>query len=324
MIPLISIIIPTYNRAHMLGETLDSIKSQTFTDWECLVVDDGSSDDTATVVGKYVLEDARFSYLKRPEDLPKGANSCRNFGLDQSRGQYIQWFDSDDLMVKTKLHKQLSLLDNSNYDYCVAQTTFIDTNSGEDLGVRNERMQSENPLPDFIQFKIFWLTGAVLWKKDFLMTSGLRFDPDLQQAQDYDFHIRALGLSTNYIAEDSILMRYKCHGDNMSVSFTNNPQKIWSNARVKEKILNNYTHILPDSFIQKKYEELLAQYKLCLRKNYLKEAKRIARILDKSLDKLNFTPSKKRGIRWRIGLVYISLGWLKRGDNLLKNRHVFG
>ena len=60
--PLISIIIPTYNRAHIIGETLDSIIAQTYTNWECIVVDDGSSDNTAEVMAKYIVKDSRFRY----------------------------------------------------------------------------------------------------------------------------------------------------------------------------------------------------------------------------------------------------------------------
>ncbi|WP_372938266.1 glycosyltransferase family 2 protein, partial [Seonamhaeicola sp.] len=87
--PLVSIIIPTYNRAHLIGETLDSVLAQTYTHWECIVVDDGSSDHTSQVVATYCKNDARFQYHQRPLDRPKGANACRNYGFELSKGEYI-------------------------------------------------------------------------------------------------------------------------------------------------------------------------------------------------------------------------------------------
>ena len=95
--PLVSIIIPTYNRAHIIHETLDSVLSQSYTNWKCIVVDDGSTDTTEEVLKSYVKKDARFQYNKRPIDRKKGANACRNYGLDLAKGAYIVFFDSDDV-----------------------------------------------------------------------------------------------------------------------------------------------------------------------------------------------------------------------------------
>ena len=66
--PLVSIIIPTYNRAHLIGETLDSVLAQTYQNWECIIVDDGSSDNTDDVVNDYVKKDPRFKYYYRPDE----------------------------------------------------------------------------------------------------------------------------------------------------------------------------------------------------------------------------------------------------------------
>ncbi|MFT5892137.1 MAG: glycosyltransferase involved in cell wall biosynthesis, partial [Dokdonia sp.] len=99
----ISIIIPAYNREAIIGETLRSIQKQTFTNWECIVVDDGSSDATFQVVTAFAKADSRIKLHKRPEQLLKGANACRNYGFEMSEGAYVNWFDSDDLMLETHL-----------------------------------------------------------------------------------------------------------------------------------------------------------------------------------------------------------------------------
>ncbi|MEC7784130.1 MAG: glycosyltransferase family 2 protein [Bacteroidota bacterium] len=111
--PLVSIIIPTYNRAHLIGETLDSVLAQTYTHWECIVVDDGSTDGTDEVLATYVEKDSRFQYHHRPKDRPKGANVCRNYGFELSKGKYIQWLDSDDLIGQEKIDEQVTILEQN-------------------------------------------------------------------------------------------------------------------------------------------------------------------------------------------------------------------
>lgn len=119
---LVSIIIPTYNRAALIAETLDSIIRQTYDNWECIIVDDGSSDDTEALVGKYQLRDKRIKYANRPSTLKKGANACRNYGLSLSEGEYVNWFDSDDLMLPKKLELQVDMLKSSDLPFVVCQT----------------------------------------------------------------------------------------------------------------------------------------------------------------------------------------------------------
>ncbi|WP_290476107.1 MULTISPECIES: glycosyltransferase family 2 protein [unclassified Leeuwenhoekiella] len=117
--PLVSIIIPTYNRSHLINETLESVLAQTYKNWECIVVDDGSIDDTEEVVKNYIEKDSRFKFYNRPSNRPKGANTCRNYGFELSKGAYIQWLDSDDLISEKKLEAQVSLLEES-VNCCVA------------------------------------------------------------------------------------------------------------------------------------------------------------------------------------------------------------
>lgn len=110
---LISVITPVFNRSHIIGETLDSLIAQSYTHWECIIVDDGSTDETAAVVGEYVNRDNRFKFFKRPHDRNKGASPCRNIGIERSTGDLIQFLDSDDLLEKTKFEEQLKLLHQS-------------------------------------------------------------------------------------------------------------------------------------------------------------------------------------------------------------------
>lgn len=109
--PLISIIIPTYNRGHILSQTIESVLSQTYINWECLIVDDGSKDDTAKVVNSYKDPRIRY-YFKEHEDR----SAARNFGIKNAKGEYYQFLDSDDLITPRKLELAVKELEKREYN----------------------------------------------------------------------------------------------------------------------------------------------------------------------------------------------------------------
>ena len=125
MVNLISLIIPTFNRAHLLGETLESIIDMEYSFWECLVIDDGSIDYTPELMEFYTSQDSRIKNFLRPASKPKGANACRNYGFEKSKGEYINFFDSDDLIHPAKLTRQLKYLQNTNNSFTVSQVDFF-------------------------------------------------------------------------------------------------------------------------------------------------------------------------------------------------------
>ena len=99
--PQVSVIIPTYNRAHLVGEAIDSVLSQTYDDLELIVVDDGSQDGTRDVVAAY---GSRLTYLHQEH---RGVSAARNRGIEEARGNYLSFLDSDDLWLKEKLFLQM-------------------------------------------------------------------------------------------------------------------------------------------------------------------------------------------------------------------------
>lgn len=110
MKPLVSIIIPTYNRASLLRDTIESVMSQTYDNWECIIVDDNSTDSTKELVNEYGKNDSRFLFTTKPDGIAKGASSSRNIGLQLSKGEYIQFLDSDDILASNKIEKQIAVL----------------------------------------------------------------------------------------------------------------------------------------------------------------------------------------------------------------------
>ena len=118
--PLISIIIPSFNSENFISQTLESVLSQTYKKWECIIVDDGSTDKTKNLVNEFCTKDRRFKFFHRDIE-PKGAPTCRNIGFEKSNGEYIQYLDADDLLSNDKLTNQVLLLSKFEkpLHYCV-------------------------------------------------------------------------------------------------------------------------------------------------------------------------------------------------------------
>lgn len=134
---LISVIIPTFNRASLIGETLDSVLSQTYNNWECIIVDDGSTDGTKEAIEVYSTNDKRFKYFQRPTDRKKGASPCRNYGLEMAKGDYIQFLDSDDLLENNKFEEQIKVLSGIS-DLCLVTCKWGSFSSSSNVRVKTE------------------------------------------------------------------------------------------------------------------------------------------------------------------------------------------
>lgn len=186
----ISIVIPSYNRADVISETLDSLLLQSYMDWECIIVDDGSTDNTKIVVSRY-LQDKRFSFYDRPQTMLKGANSCRNFGFEKSKGKYIKFLDSDDLLTDDCLQKQVSVMEkNPNIKLCLSYGQYFNdkTKVREEYWSRN--MDYANYLVGHITNKIRWAISDILWRRSFFKKSPFR--EGLMNSQEWLMHGQAL------------------------------------------------------------------------------------------------------------------------------------
>lgn len=214
--PLVSIIIPTYNRADLIGETLDSILAQTYHNWECIVVDDGSTDNTSEVLANYTKKDSRISYYHRPNQYKAGGNGARNYGLDLSKGNYINWFDSDDVMLENKIEKQVIDLYNSKYNFTVCHISVFEDHIDNILGLRSQELYSSNNFYDFLTHEFAWLTNSALWKKDFLLKNNYRFNEKLKAAQEWEFISKVLSEENNYSCIDESLILNRKHTNSIS------------------------------------------------------------------------------------------------------------
>ena len=123
---LVSIIMPSYNTARFLDETIASVLNQTYTNWELIIVDDCSSDNTDEVVQKY-LSDERIKYLKNEKN--SGAAVSRNRALLEAKGKWIAFLDSDDIWNEDKLEKQITFMEENGYHFSYTNYIEIDESS---------------------------------------------------------------------------------------------------------------------------------------------------------------------------------------------------
>jgi glycosyltransferase involved in cell wall biosynthesis len=124
---LVSIITPSYNCAKFIAETIDSIQGQSYKNWELLITDDNSSDETVAIVERYALRDERIKLFKLEQN--SGAGVARNNSIKEARGKYIAFCDSDDRWMPTKLEKQVACLKSSGASICYSSYLTCDEDS---------------------------------------------------------------------------------------------------------------------------------------------------------------------------------------------------
>lgn len=182
---MVSIVIPFYNSARFLTETLKSVSQQDYPDWECLLVDDGSTDESVSIVKEFEQKDSRFRYICRTQE-PKGVSSSRNEGISESKGKYLLFLDADDILSPDCLRSRVNYLEQHlSLDFAVFQV--------ETFGLRRMKMTTprKNYLKAFVGFDFPWTVSSPLWGTDFLKSLG-GFNTDLIRFEDPELHIRAL------------------------------------------------------------------------------------------------------------------------------------
>ena len=184
---LVSVIIPTYNRAHLLKEAIESVISQSYRPIECIVVDDGSVDDTELIISHLQNskdEDFELVYIKK---LNEGVQIARNIGTQLSRGQFIQYLDSDDLLAADKLRNQVLYLNNNiNCDGIYGDWEFGDMQNKEII----LSYFSDDLISQFLVERCI-ANFSFLMRKELVDKIG-DWDVDINRNQEIDFHIRGI------------------------------------------------------------------------------------------------------------------------------------
>lgn len=189
--PKVSVIVPAYNVAPWIEETLESVARQTFSDFECIIVDDKSTDSTCDIVKSWIKRDKRFRIIYR--DVNGGLSAARNSGIDIAQGEYIALLDSDDMWHPTFLEKMLSLIEKNDAWIAYSRfAMFVDgTNIRKPLAWDN-LFRTGNIWWDMLVMSEFHVCSW-LGKIDVVRSAG-PFDISLRSAQDRDFLLRLLAI----------------------------------------------------------------------------------------------------------------------------------
>lgn len=197
--PLVSIIIPCYNRAHLISSTLKSVLNQSYQNWECLVVDDGSTDNLEEVILPFCNKNNRIKFIKQEN---KGVPAARNEGIKNSKGSLLQFLDSDDLLEQEKLQAGVDAYKKFSSDQKVivySSCRYFENSSPEKL-----RIIGRGGLIGHLELKCFdelttqkhavkarniCVTSAPLYPREVIETVGF-FDEELKAFEDWDFNLR--------------------------------------------------------------------------------------------------------------------------------------
>lgn len=206
--PEVSVVIPTYNSARYVIEAVNSVLAQTYQDFEVLVIDDGSTDETEAVMRRY---QAPVRYIRQPNG---GVAVARNRGITESRGRYVAFLDADDTWLPHKLERQLAALQGQpNYRACYAAFAVVDA-SLNPLGISRSQRQASALEDLLLRGNIIGSICTVLCERALFELVG-GFDPALSQCADWDMWVR-LAAQTEFLYLDEPLVTYRQHGTNMS------------------------------------------------------------------------------------------------------------
>lgn len=244
--PQVYILVATYNRAHLVEETLISIQNQTYINFKCLITDDNSTDDTEKVVKAFIDKDERFEYYRKPSTYPQGLSATRNFGLDLAQkrdAEFIQFFDDDDIMHPQKLELQMEpFYKNPDLDLTICmyrkfqelETIEFDLNKADN---QDCEIVSKNILKSFYLNQFNLNSPGPLWKRKSL--ANYRFDESLFYAEEREFYLRIFLLETiSYVPVKKILFWYRKHPKAITSNLYSNPEiKAESEKRFQDGFL---------------------------------------------------------------------------------------
>lgn len=215
----VSVIIPTYNRAKVLKRALESVLEQSYRDLEVIIVDDGSTDNTAELISSIQDDRIRYYYTQ----INSGAAAARNYGLQKAEGEYIAFQDSDDIWYRDKLQKQMSVMTSAGEAVgAVYHKIMYDLGNDQCAVLPNEEISVSRKSGDIYAQMLYdnlIPCPSILMKRECVEQIGM-FDSAMKALEDYDF---ALKLARNYRIGfiDEILLEAALSTDGVSQNVSN-------------------------------------------------------------------------------------------------------
>ena len=207
----VSILLPVYNAEKYLSEAIDSVLAQTLIDWELLLIDDGSTDNSIKILEEYAAKDSRIKIYNNDNNL--GLIATLNRGVELCKGDYIARMDADDIMVSNRLEKQVLFLEhNRSYGMCGTNAITIDENGDEIGHIIN--LSSDELLRINLLFSVPFVHPSIMFRKEIF--NDIEYDLEYKHVEDYDLWVR---FSTEWKIANlpEFLFKYRWHDKNVSV-----------------------------------------------------------------------------------------------------------
>lgn len=230
--PTITVIMPVYNSEHYIREAIESILSQTYTDFQFLIIDDASTDQTISIINSY--NDPRINLIEKPKNT--GYTRSLNLGLKKAKGKYIARMDSDDISLPERFEKQISFLE-ANLEYILCGTSYSVMGDDKKIAVPNSYEE--------IKLNLLWgnciAHPTVMLRNEVLKKYYLKYDPDMEPSEDYDLWVQLLPKGKLHNLKEELLL-YRMH--NSSVSRKRASEQQNTAIEVKLKLIQNLDFIL--------------------------------------------------------------------------------
>lgn len=216
--PLISVVVTSYNYGKYLDDALRSVQAQSFEDWECIIVDDGSADATPEISTAWVGRDRRFIYLRQENS---GLSAARNAGLCKARGRYIQILDADDMILPEKFKVQSQLLGALPEDSLVYSSFERLYDSSHDGPRYHQLLPLDTSRPILDSLILDWERNFSIPPHCFMFRrshfgSAVPFDVDLETHEDIDLYFKLAASGVKFVHHRDVLAVYRKHGANMT------------------------------------------------------------------------------------------------------------
>lgn len=204
--PKISIIVPIYNVENYLSKCIDSILDQSFGDYEIILVNDGSTDNSGNIINKYHKKDKRIIAVHKEN---RGVSQSRNIGIKYSKGQYILFLDPDDWLEKNALDLLNSIIDKKEYDIVQFKYIINDINSNKVMiNIDNSIFDNDNLLNMTLVGKNIFSVWSKLIKREFILKNNIYFNEDISYGEDLLYTATMIMYKPKYIFIDEFLYNY--------------------------------------------------------------------------------------------------------------------
>lgn len=218
-LPLISVVMPAYNAGRYIEAAIRSVQDQTYRNWELLVIDDGSRDETTRIVRDMAREDPRIRLYENPENM--GTARTRNRGLDLSRGAYIALLDSDDLWLPGKLQKQYRLALKAQADIVYGSYEIVD--EADQTLCRDFLVPERTDYPSLLKNNVIGCSTVLLRSE---AIRGFRFTEEFYH-EDYVLWLRLLQAGKKAVGVPEICVKYRVHSGGRAANKANSARQRW-------------------------------------------------------------------------------------------------